>query len=222
MRPIIGITHSYEDNFAKLNIDYLKAVSKFGGISLIIPYSENIDSILKITNGIILSGGGDLSKHLLSEKLSPKATNICEKRDIFEAKLCKAAYEENIPLLGICRGIQVMNTALGGRICQHIDGHMQSPEKTTSHKISIEKNSSLFKISNLTSADVNSYHHQCVTAVSSCLSICARSSDFTIEAIEAPNKTFFLGVQWHPEKTIETDELSKAIFKNFITACRNK
>ncbi len=222
MRPIIGITHSFEDNFAKLNVSYLKAVAKFGGISLIIPYSEDVTTISEITNGIILSGGGDLSQHLLSEKLSPKATNICEKRDIFEAKLCKIAYEKNIPTLGICRGMQVMAAALGGKICQHIDNHMQPPEKITFHKITIEKNSRLFEISKMTSANVNSYHHQCVTSVPPCFSISAKSPNFTIEAIEAKNKNFFIGVQWHPEKLLEIDKLSNLIFENFISSCSNK
>ncbi len=135
MPLIIGITHSFENGFVKLNTDYLKAVSSFKDekslddcdvINLVLTYSEhteNITEILKIVDGIVLSGGGDLSELVLSEKLSPKAKNIFPERDIFESELCKKAYAMNIPLLGVCRGLQIMNVALDGKIRQHIEGH---------------------------------------------------------------------------------------------------
>lgn len=224
MSIIIGITHSYENNFIKLSLNYLKALSQFGVTSLIIPYSENIDEILKITDGIILSGGGDLSEYLLSEEIDPKAEDICPQRDIFESELCKKAFEQDIPLLGICRGIQIMNVSLGGKINQHIEGHMakysQVPNKknTITHNILIKKESPLYKMSKTETAEVNSIHHQCISELSPDLTICAKSRDSVIEAVCAEKKKFFMGVQWHPEKM--SDDFSKNIFKEFINVCK--
>lgn len=220
MSVIIGITHSYEDNFIKLNLDYLKSISMFNAVSLIIPYSENIDEILNLTDGIILSGGGDLSENLLTEKISSKAENVNPERDIFEAELCRKAYEKNIPLLGICRGIQVINTALGGKIHQHIKNHISKYsdlENPIKHKIYIEKDSMLYKITKTETVSVNSYHHQCVSEISPKLKLCAISEDSIIEAVEGKDRKFFLGVQWHPEKM--KNSFSKNIFKAFIDSC---
>ncbi len=226
MSLIIGITHSYEDNFVKLNTDYLKMISLFGAINLIIPYNENISEILDITDGILLSGGGDLSEKLLSEKLNPKARNVYPDRDVYEAELCMGAYKRNIPLLGICRGIQVMNAALGGEIYQHIEGHiseyadLKDNEDTVKHKIKINKESRLYGILQSEYYEVNSFHHQCVKTTARNFIISAKSEDSVIEAIECPDKKFFMGVQWHPEKKPD-DKLSRGIFQSFVNACEH-
>lgn len=225
MSLIIGITHSYEDNFAKLNIDYLKITAFFGATGLIIPYTEKVSEILDITDGVILSGGGDLSERLISERLSPMAKNIYPDRDIFEAELCAEAYKRDIPLLGICRGVQVMNAALGGTIYQHIDGHiseyadLKNKDETVTHGIKINKESFLYKITESEHWNVNSFHHQCVKIPAPGFMVSAEGGDFNIEAIENPEKRFFAGVQWHPEKTPD-DKLSRGIFQNFIEACK--
>lgn len=219
MSVIIGITHSYEDNFPKINADYLKAVSSFGAVSLIISYNESPDNILDIADGIILSGGGDLSEYLITEKLSPKARGLCVKRDVYEAELCRKAFAKNIPLLGICRGIQVMNTSFGGNIYQHIDGHIsENSINNITHKISISKKSFLYNIIKNDTAIVNSFHHQCLSDVSPIFDISATSDDSIIEAVECPKRNFFAGVQWHPEKKLD-EKLSKGIFEKFFSCC---
>jgi len=224
MSVIVGITHSYENDFVKLNMDYIRAVSMFGAVSLIISYSQDVEDIINLTDGIILSGGGDLSEYLVSEKIDPRSEDIYRKRDIFEAELCRKAFYKDIPLLGICRGAQVMNNALGGKIRQHIDGHLSKysdSKNTVFHKIFIDKDSGLFKIAGNCVGVVNSFHHQCVSEISPELTVCAVSEDSVIEAVEGRGKNFFLGVQWHPEKTID-DDLSKNIFREFIHACSKR
>lgn len=227
MSVIVGITHSYNDNFVKLNTDYLKVLAMFGVTSLIIPYCEpcfeSINEIFKIVDGIILSGGGDLSELLLSEPLSKFARNVYPKRDLFEMNLCKMAFEKNIPLLGICRGIQVMNNSLGGLICQHITGHSRdysnASENDITHNISICKDSLLYKITDTQYVNVNSFHHQCISKISPLLSVCAKADDSVIEAVECKDKDFFLGVQFHPEKMVDSD-FALNIFNGFINACK--
>jgi len=221
---ILGITHSFEDNFVSLSLNYLKAVSQFGVTALVIPYTENVDDILSITDGVILSGGGDLSECVLLEKPDPRARNIYPKRDIFEAELCRKAFDRNVPVLGICRGIQIMNVALGGKINQHIAGHTAEYSVNSDnnvpvvHKVLIDKESFLFQITKSECIEVNSFHHQCVSKVSPNLSVCAESEDSVIEAIECKKRKFFLGVQWHPEKMM--DYFSKNIFESFVNACK--
>lgn len=219
MSIIIGITHSYENNLFKINADYIKAISEFGATGLVFSYYENPDDILNISDGIILSGGGDLSEYLICEKLSPKARDIHIERDIFEKDLCRKAFERDIPLLGICRGIQVMNTAMGGSILQHIEGHIYKDKKSASHNIHIEKDSFLYDIAG-DSAFVNSYHHQCVSDIAPVFKISAKAGEIT-EAIECPEKSFFAGVQWHPEK-MYGDKLSRGIFKLFTEKCAER
>lgn len=221
MSVIIGITPSYENNYPKISFDYFKALSSFGAVSLIISYDESPDNILDISDGIILSGGGDLSEFLITEKISPKARGIFSKRDIYEAELCRKAFAKNIPLLGICRGIQVINTSFGGTICQHTDGHISEDDlNTVTHNILLpDKKSFLYGIIKKDIHSVNSYHHQCLSEVSPIFNISAVSDDGVIEAIESPFKKFFAGVQWHPEK-MPDDKLSKGIFKTFIKQCR--
>ncbi len=224
MSIIVGITHSFEDNFVKLGLSYLKAVSQFGATALVISYTENVDDILNLTDGVILSGGGDLSECVLSEKLDPKARDVYPKRDIFEAELCRKAFDRNIPVFGICRGIQIMNVALGGKINQHIAGHTEEYSIGSDnnipivHKILIDRESFLYKVTKFERAEVNSFHHQCVSEISPELSVCARSDDYVVEAVECKKRKFFLGVQWHPEKMM--DSFSKKIFEAFVNACK--
>ena len=118
--------------------------------------------------------------------------------------------------------MQVINASLGGKLCQHIEGHsieypLFSKDTIIKHNINIAKDSNLFKIAKKEEALVNSFHHQCVTTIADGFTVSARCDDTVIEAIEAKNKKFCLGVQWHPEKL--NDDFSNNIFKEFINAC---
>lgn len=221
---IIIVPSEDENNIYNINERYIKAVSKNGGIPIISAYlgKKYIDEITDIADGIIFSGGNDPNPIFFKE--NPKySKNSTPKRDIFEVMLCKKAFEKNIPILGICRGIQIICLAFGGTIYQDIFhrkeytfNHFQSfSGKYPFHGININKNSNLYKILGKKRIYVNSFHHQGIHTIPKGFKISALSDDIIIEAIEYSGKKFIMGVQWHPEQTFE-NSIQRNIFKNFI------
>ncbi len=191
----IGITSG-----GRLNHKYLEIVKDLGAASIILTPEYDIQSALKDCRSIIFSGGGDISPEYFGKYQydSSLLKNVDRRRDEFELGLAKAAFENSIPSLGICRGIQIMNVALGGDLLLDIDGHMQNTSRDMSSHTVITKNGSM--LSRLLGAqlEVNSFHHQAVNKVSSKFNISAISEDGIIEGIEARDRVF-VGVQWHPE-----------------------
>ncbi len=207
MKPIISITsnYSYEKNEFKIQKYYVNSVLKAGGIPIIIsPNLKNeIDEILKISHGLILTGGGDINPLLLKQE-PISCGSICPIRDEFELKICRTAVKHNKSVLGICRGIQILAAAFGGEIYQDIlkpsIKHFQNaPSFCPTHSVNIEKNSILMDIFKNDKIYVNSFHHQAVKSINKNFKISAKSNDGIIEAIEHKFKKFVVGVQWHPE-----------------------
>lgn len=216
IKPVIGITPSIDENFIKLNSLYCEAIEKFNASAIILNYSKDCNNIINFLDGIILSGGGDISEKYLNEKIHPKANTIYPERDEYEIKLIKSALEKDIPILGICRGAQIINIALGGSIIQHIEFHMQKEKRNiATHNINIIKNSKLYNILECLNTNVNSFHHQCIDKPGKDIIYCAYSNDAVIEAIEHKYKKFCIGVQWHPEALFE-DNRQKNIFKTLV------
>lgn len=224
-KPLIGITPSFSNISERffLSIEYVKAIKKASGIPVIIPYLKNeIEIILSKINGILLSGGGDILPKFFKEE--PKSTKLAfPQRDIFEIKLIKECFKRKIPVLGICRGCQVMNVAMGGNLIQDIKGeieHYQSaPANEPTHTIIIEKDSILYEVFKKERIMVNSFHHQAIKKVGKDLFISARAKDGIIEAIESKEHPFFLGVQFHIEYLIE-DKRFLNLFKFFISKAK--
>lgn len=216
MKHYILITPSIQDNKFSINEKYTGMLRAAGGFPIIADYGGDISDYIEIISGIVLSGGGDIAPEFLYEPLNPLAADIHPQRDSFEVKAVSAAVRLGIPLLGICRGAQIINAALGGRTEQHIDGHIQqlSREKT-SHKVYIKKDSRLYDILGCTSIEVNSFHHQAVKAAAKGIKASAFSPDGIIEAVEGD---MLLGVQWHPEAL--NDIHSQKIFRAFISAIK--
>lgn len=219
VKPLIIITPSVnenEDEF-KLSAKYFEAVRKAGGYALQSSYGD-VESTIDIADGILFSGGGDIEPALSNdEPVKEKQGQISKARDSFEFELMKKAIERNIPVLGICRGMQVMGAVYGAHIIQHMEGHMQRlPKNETLHGISIKNDTLLEKITGSRNIRVNSFHHQAVGNGFSDI-VSAVSDDGYIEAIELEKKDFVLGVQWHPEHLCETNENFK-IFKAFVEA----
>ena len=211
-KPVIGITGNYGELTCKLAEGYYKSVEKAGGIPVIIPPLADTDVIintLEIVDGLILSGGGDYDPRYADEEPDPKLGEINEERDLPELFITRLAYNRQIPILGICRGIQTLAMALGGKVKQDITdiaaiNHSQKEDRNVAtHKVIIEKDSILSQLYTLTAnhstLNVNSFHHQAVCDCGDKFSVVAKSEDGIIEAMESREFKSIIGVQWHPE-----------------------
>ena len=205
-QPIIGISANYEGVDATLRDRYYKQVIAAGGTPVIIPPVADTDVIintLQHLDGLILSGGGDHNPLWMGEEPSPRLHNINRERDLAEFLLVRLAYNRQIPMLGICRGIQTLAIALGGKVEQDIHQevkHSQDADREEpTHSVQIVKDSTLFNIYKQEKIFVNSFHHQAVSVPGKKLRTIAKSSDGIIEAVESSEYKSILGVQWHPE-----------------------
>ena len=205
-QPIIGISANYEGVDATLRDRYYKQVIAAGGTPVIIPPVADADVIintLQRLDGLILSGGGDHNPLWMGEEPSPRLHNINRERDLAEFLLVRLAYNRQIPMLGICRGIQTLAIALGGKVEQDIHQevkHSQDADREEpTHSVQIVKDSTLFNIYKQEKIFVNSFHHQAVSVPGKKLRTIAKSSDGIIEAVESSEYKSILGVQWHPE-----------------------
>ena len=205
-QPVIGITANYEGIDATLRDRYYKQVIAAGGTPVIIPPVADTDVIvntLQHLDGLILTGGGDHNPLWMGEEPSPRLHNINRERDLAEFLLTRLAYNRQIPMLGICRGIQTLAIALGGRVEQDIKQevkHSQDADRTEpTHSVLIVKDSTLYNIYRQEKIFVNSFHHQAVSVPGGKLRVIAQSTDGIVEAVESSEYKSILGVQWHPE-----------------------
>ena len=207
-RPIIGITGNYDEHTCKLADGYYRSVQKAGGVPVIIPPLSDTDSIintLEHIDGLLLSGGADYNPLYANEEPIPALHGINSERDLPELLITRLAYNRQIPILGICRGIQTLAMALGGKVLQDIGQsgikHSQDADRSEpTHSVTVEQGSTLFNIyKQEEKLYVNSFHHQAVGDAGPLLRISATAPDGTIEAIESNEYKSILGVQWHPE-----------------------
>ena len=207
-QPVIGITGNYEDLTCKLGQGYYQSVVAAGGVPLIIPPVADTDTIvntLSRIDGLILSGGGDFNPLWTGEEPSTKLGGINKERDLPELLITRLAYNRQIPMLGICRGIQTLAIALGGEVAQDISDaatvkHSQNADRSeATHSVTIEPDSILAQLYNHERIAVNSFHHQAVKAAGEKFRVVAKATDGIIEAIESTEFKSILGVQWHPE-----------------------
>ena len=205
-QPVIGLTANYENIDATLRDRYYKQVIAAGGTPVIIPPvadSSVIVNTLEHLDGLILTGGGDHNPLWMGEEPSPRLHNINQERDAAELMLTRLAFNRQIPMLGICRGIQTLAIALGGKVYQDIKQqvkHSQDADRSEpTHSVEIKKDSTLYNIYEAEKIFVNSFHHQAVSEPGKHMRIIAKSTDGIIEAIESSEYKQILGVQWHPE-----------------------
>lgn len=226
MVPVIGITFSDDIEDDPCN-NYIKAIKEFGGIprTLYPGVPENAYTDIK---GLLLTGGPDIDPSYYDEAVH-ETTEIKADRDTLELLLFKRAIKHNLPVFGICRGIQVMNVAVGSSLYQDIPSQFTDPLrhkilKNTDdcwHDIKIQPNSLLNQITGEHIAEVNSRHHQALKVIGEGFTVTAQSADGIIEAIEDRSKRFMLGVQYHPERMFKTDETCehrRKLFEAFIAA----
>ena len=219
-QPVIGITGNFGEKGCELAEGYFESVLRAGATPVIIPPYENPDALVNVLehiDGIVFSGGGDLNPLFVGEEPLPALHSINCKRDLAELMLVRLAYDRQIPMLGICRGMQMIVAALDGEIYQDIytqvEGrllkHSQDLDRRyASHRVSIRENSLLNHIFNRTELCVNSFHHQAVRNPGPRLKVAALSADGIIEAVESAEYKSIIGVQWHPECFILRQEES--------------
>ncbi|MFJ7735037.1 gamma-glutamyl-gamma-aminobutyrate hydrolase family protein [Lysinibacillus sp. NPDC097287] len=232
MKPIIAITACAEDDLSsRLNAAYSKSVLEAGGIPMILPFGVEADvaQILSISDGLLLSGGHDVHPFHFGAEPSPKLGQIYPERDTVELTLTNAAIARQMPIFGICRGIQLLNVALGGTLYQDIDSEyhsskllkhtQQAARGVATHYVNIEQDNVLMQIVEREQIAVNSYHHQAINVVGETLKVVAKSNDGIIEAVSHQSLPFCLAVQWHPEEqALAGDEVAKKLFNAFVEA----
>ena len=230
-QPIIGITGNFGEKGCELAEGYYRSILEAGGVPMIIPPYEDKEALLSALDhidGLLLSGGGDINPLYLGEEPSPALHSINPKRDLPELMLVRLAYDRQIPMLGICRGIQVLVAALDGKLHQDIATELPNvkllkhsqdlPREYASHHVTVEGGSVLEQIfQGEKELFVNSFHHQAVASPGSHLKVSALASDGVIEAVESNEHKSIVGVQWHPECFIlRGDRSMMPLFQWFI------
>lgn len=233
-RPKIGVTGhiSKESPNLSITLSYMEAIFACGGFPLLLPIKGDESLWLEaaqVMDGFVFTGGGDVSPSSYGEETLQCCGEISPLRDAMEFSLLRAVLPTGKPVLGVCRGIQLLNAGLGGTLYQDIyvqnaqsfqQQHTQKlPDHLPAHDVIIEEGSLLHRIVNTTRLPVNTLHHQAVKDCAPGLVPVAWSSSGLIEAVEKKDHPFFLGVQWHPERMWHVDVKAKAIFESFIDAC---
>ncbi|MFM1652881.1 gamma-glutamyl-gamma-aminobutyrate hydrolase family protein [Brevibacillus sp. B_LB10_24] len=236
-KPVIGITGGYVKHNAFMegvyvHHDYHRSVAAAGGIPIVLPFL-NPEAALEaaaLCDGVILSGGEDVDPLYYGEEPHPQLGYTTRERDEAEIALIRHALEHSIPLLAICRGVQILNVTLGGTLIQDIPSqwsdplqHSQKVERgRDTHAVAIEPGSWLAEILGAMRIRVNSLHHQALKEVADDLKVAASASDGIIEAVEYTGSSFAVGVQWHPESMAATNPLMKRLFEAFIIRCKKQ
>ncbi|MFJ7825359.1 gamma-glutamyl-gamma-aminobutyrate hydrolase family protein [Psychrobacillus sp. NPDC096623] len=232
MKAIIGVSSNVKEDLLSVPMSNIRAIKQFGGIPLVLPnlVGEEIEQIAETIDGLLLTGGGDIDPTLFDEEPLPGLGNIVPERDEFEMALIQKMLELGKPILGICRGAQIMSIAVGGDMYQDIYSQkggsllqhdQQAPNWHGSHFVEVTAGSLLHKIVGVDKFKVNSYHHQALRNMPDGFIVSGVASDGVIESFESTKHPFVMGVQWHPESLLpKGDASSLAIFEAFMNACK--
>ena len=232
-RPVIGICTTLEKarwsvwelDAALLPMDYVQAVQRAGGLAILLPVDEQLvedpDELLAMLDGLILAGGADIDPSTYGEARDPHTVDTVPERDRFEIALARAAIERDLPLLGICRGMQLINVACGGTLIQHLPdrfGHGEHRRvvgtfEGSDHEVNLVEGSLAQAAAGQPVHTTKSHHHQGVDCLGAGLIVTGTSvfEDELAEAIEVPGKRFVLGVQWHPEADPESTVIAALV-----------
>lgn len=228
--PIIGITTYGRDQSGNFYLPgaYVEAVRKAGGVPILLPPGEsNPDQILKLVDGLIFSGGGDIDPTLYGGSSHPSISRVDTERDAFEIALAKEVLREDIPVLGICRGSQLLNVATDGDLVTHVPDkfglnvlHQGVNREETEHLVQIVPQSRLAQIIGDSELSVVSKHHQAPRKIASAWRIVARAADGVIEALEYEKHPWMIAVLWHPELSLD-DARHQRLFDAFVNAAKH-
>jgi putative glutamine amidotransferase len=235
--PLIGITTGRTTSSRGVPLNslpeaYLQAVSQAGGTPVMIPLGlggEQLAQVLRRLDGLVFSGGGDVDPQLYGAESIPELEGVDPDRDRLEVALVEEAIKARLPFLGICRGIQIINVALGGTLYTHIADQLPGaldhellpgePRDSLTHAVVVDSNSRLAEILGRDQVQVNSIHHQGVCRLAPGLRATAHAPDGLVEAFEITGHPFGLAVQWHPE-WLTAHAPMQALFKALVDAAR--
>jgi putative glutamine amidotransferase len=232
MPAVVGITLGDGDRkgYHSMREDYVRSVEAAGAVPLVLPTQAPgaAEAVLDRLDGLVLSGGIDVDPALYGQAPHPKLGRVDRARDEFEIALTRMALRRDMPVLAICRGQQVINVALGGTLVQDIPSVVagavlhDAPGRRTrrSHPVEVAEGSRLAEILGPGTVLVNSFHHQSIDRLGEGLTVTGRAPDGVVEAVEMEERSFVLGVQWHPESFWREPAGFRALFEAHIEACR--
>ncbi|MBU0512123.1 MAG: gamma-glutamyl-gamma-aminobutyrate hydrolase family protein [Chloroflexi bacterium] len=233
--PLIGIItyrhpSSYGFSLNALAEAYIQAVSQAGGIPVLIPLGlpeEQLNDMLPRLDGILFSGGGDIEPQRFGADNHPEVKGVDTDRDRVEIQLARDVVRDGIPFLGICRGIQLINVALGGTLYTHLSDQYpgaiqhsfldEQPRDYLAHEVKVQAGTQLFEILGDPTIKVNSLHHQGIRQLAAGLKMTAQAPDGLIEGVEIPEHPFGIAVQWHPE-WLTAHAPMRDLFRAFVEA----
>jgi putative glutamine amidotransferase len=237
-RPLIGVTMSISidqhPERAYVNATYLRAVQEAGGVPVLLPPQLDAESrraLWQRIDALLLTGGGDIDPSRFATKRHPAVTDVSPARDALELGLAVDAIDEAVPLFAICRGVQVLNVALGGTLWQDIPSELgtdithsqKAPRDRPTHPVSLTSDARLAAILDAREVRVNSMHHQALRDLGRGLAAVGWAPDGVIEAVELPDaRALAIGVQWHPEELIAHDPAARNLFRSLIDAAARR
>ena len=231
-KPIIGVTPSVDEEKQRCVVQpgYLESIDRAGGLPLMLPLTDREEDIARFTelcDGFLFVGGPDIEPWRYGQTLLPECGPQNVQRDAMEWKLMEAALAADKPTFGVCRGIQVLNTVLGGTLYQDIPSQYETtlshqmpepPYNRTAHPLRVVDGTPLADLS--PAEGVNSRHHQAILDLAPGLEVMAHAADGIIEAVRMPEKRFVWAVQWHPEAYWEEEGLNMQLFRKFVEAAK--
>jgi putative glutamine amidotransferase len=243
LAPVIGITSTLKEDqtsvaqrplgsYVRADFDYVDGVAQAGGIPVVLPaVADAAKEMAQSIDGLVLCGGTDLDPGYYGEEPIPELGDTLPARDAFEMALVKHALKRGTPVFGICRGLQVLNVALGGTLYQDLPSQVgggsiahrqQMPKWQWTHEVEVNDDSSITEIMNVDRLRVNSYHHQAVKDLADGLAVVARASDGVVEAVESRNLSdrWLVGVQWHAEAMRDASPENRNLFEAHVEAAK--
>ena len=231
-RPLIGLVPlvDYQRESCWMLPGYMQGVEQAGGVPVMLPLTRDrgeLERLAAACDGFLLTGGQDVAPALYGGADPGRCGELCPERDAMETALLALARAQDKPVLGICRGIQLFNAALGGTLWQdlptqcpsEVDHHQSGNYASPIHTVALQPGTPLAELLGSAPLPVNSLHHQAVRTLAPALAPMAVAPDGIVEAVYEPGRTFVWAVQWHPEFSWQTDANSRAIFRAFVDAC---
>lgn len=232
MRKVIGLIPLYDDDKESYWMlpGYMKVIEECGALPIMLPLTtdtEELREYFELCDGLLMTGGHDVNPGLYKCARKAECGTTSDDRDEMEMILFYLAHKADKPVLGICRGIQLINVLLGGTLYQDLpseyptstEHHMNKPYDRNIHTVNVLENTPLADIYGAGIHGVNSYHHQAIKEIAESLEPMAISEDGLVEGVYIPNKRFICAVQWHPEFAYEKDENCRKLVQAFVDAC---